>query len=42
LPTRTSCRDAARGNQFEDGLIAELWGIGQPVPEESPNENGMF
>lgn len=22
--------------------IAELWDIGQPVPENSPNENGMF
>lgn len=22
--------------------IAELWDIGQPVPESSPNENGMF
>ena len=26
------------GNQ----RIAELWDIGQPVPENSPNENGMF
>jgi len=28
--------------RFEDGRIAELWDIGQPVPEQSPNENGMF
>jgi predicted SnoaL-like aldol condensation-catalyzing enzyme len=24
------------------GLIAELWDIGQQVPKDSPNENGMF
>jgi predicted SnoaL-like aldol condensation-catalyzing enzyme len=28
--------------RFEDGHIAELWDMGQPVPENSPNENGMF
>ena len=28
--------------RFEDGRIAELWDLGQPVPESSPNENGMF
>jgi hypothetical protein len=22
--------------------IAELWDVAQPVPEHSPNENGMF
>jgi predicted SnoaL-like aldol condensation-catalyzing enzyme len=22
--------------------IAELWDLGQPIPESSPNENGMF
>jgi predicted SnoaL-like aldol condensation-catalyzing enzyme len=28
--------------RFEDGRIVELWDLGQPVPENSPNENGMF
>lgn len=28
--------------RFEDDRIAELWDIGQPVPEHSNNENGMF
>lgn len=28
--------------RFEQGRIAELWDIGQPVPEQSPNEHGMF
>lgn len=28
--------------RFEDGRIVELWDIGQPVPEESPNQYGMF
>jgi predicted SnoaL-like aldol condensation-catalyzing enzyme len=28
--------------RFEDGQIAELWDIGQPVPENLVNENGMF
>ena len=28
--------------RFEDGLIVELWDLGQPVPEESPNQYGMF
>ena len=28
--------------RFEDGRVAELWDIGQPVPPDSPNENGMF
>ena len=28
--------------RFEDDRIAELWDVGQPVPEESPNGNGMF
>ena len=27
---------------FKDDRIVELWDVGQPVPEESPNENGMF
>ncbi|KKI90513.1 polyketide cyclase [Bacillus sp. SA1-12] len=28
--------------RFQDNQIVELWDIGQPIPEESPNENGMF
>ncbi len=28
--------------RFAGGRIAELWDIGQPVPDDSPNENGMF
>ena len=28
--------------RFENGLIAELWDVGQAVPEASVNENGMF
>lgn len=28
--------------RFEDGKIVELWDIGQPVPENLVNENGMF
>ncbi len=28
--------------RFEDGRIVELWDVGQPVPEESPNKYGMF
>jgi predicted SnoaL-like aldol condensation-catalyzing enzyme len=28
--------------RFQDSRIAELWDIGQPVPENSPNGNGMF
>lgn len=28
--------------RFQDGKISELWDVGQPIPEESPNENGMF
>ncbi|HEV8354404.1 MAG TPA: nuclear transport factor 2 family protein [bacterium] len=28
--------------RFQKNLIVELWDIGQPVPEESPNEFGMF
>jgi len=27
---------------FENGKIVELWDLGQPVPESSPNANGMF
>lgn len=28
--------------RFEADRIAELWDVGQPVPEQSPNSNGMF
>jgi len=28
--------------RFEHGRIAELWDLGQPIPEESANDNGMF
>ncbi|QSX77958.1 nuclear transport factor 2 family protein [Agrilutibacter solisilvae] len=28
--------------RFEDGMITELWDVGQAVPEESVNEHGMF
>jgi len=28
--------------KFQGDHIVELWDMGQPVPENSPNENGMF
>ncbi len=28
--------------RFTNDRIVELWDIGQQVPKESPNENGMF
>jgi predicted SnoaL-like aldol condensation-catalyzing enzyme len=28
--------------RFEGDRIVELWDVGQPVPEDSVNENGMF
>ena len=28
--------------RFEGDRIVELWDVGQPVPDESVNENGMF
>jgi predicted SnoaL-like aldol condensation-catalyzing enzyme len=28
--------------RFQENRIAELWDIGQPVPDNSINENGMF
>ena len=28
--------------RFENDKIAELWDLGQPVPLETVNENGMF
>lgn len=27
---------------FKGGRIDELWDIGQPVPQDSPNQHGMF
>lgn len=28
--------------RFEEGRIMELWDVGQGVPEQSPNQYGMF
>jgi hypothetical protein len=28
--------------RFEAGKIVELWDLGQPMPAESPNKDGMF
>lgn len=28
--------------RFQGNIITELWDIVQPVPADSPNENGMF
>ncbi|MEH7345087.1 nuclear transport factor 2 family protein [Bacillus sp. JJ1532] len=28
--------------RFQNDQIVELWDVGQPIPEDSPNENGMF
>lgn len=28
--------------RFYNDLIVELWDVGQPIPEKSPNENGVF
>ena len=28
--------------KFQGDRVIELWDMGQPVPENSPNENGMF
>ena len=28
--------------RFEKGRIAEMWDVGQEIPSDSPNENGMF
>jgi predicted SnoaL-like aldol condensation-catalyzing enzyme len=28
--------------RFENGRIVELWDLGQPIPEKSPNQYGMF
>ncbi len=28
--------------RFEGGKIVEMWDVGQAIPEDSPNVNGMF
>ncbi len=28
--------------RFHNNQIAEVWDVGQPIPENSPNENGVF
>ncbi|MEH7336371.1 nuclear transport factor 2 family protein [Neobacillus drentensis] len=28
--------------RFHTDLIVELWDVGQPIPENSPNKNGVF
>jgi predicted SnoaL-like aldol condensation-catalyzing enzyme len=28
--------------RFQDERIVELWDVGQAIPDNSPNENGMF
>jgi predicted SnoaL-like aldol condensation-catalyzing enzyme len=28
--------------RFEDGRIAELWNVAEPIPEDTPNANGPF
>ncbi len=28
--------------RFDENLIVEMWDVGQPIPEDSPNENGIF
>ena len=28
--------------RFENGCVAELWDLGQPMIKDSPNRNGMF
>jgi hypothetical protein len=31
-----------RRSRFENGRIAELWDVGQEIPQDLPNEFGMF
>ena len=28
--------------RFENDRIAELWDVGQAIPQDSPNEHGVF
>ena len=28
--------------RFHNDVIVELWDVGQPIPENSPNEHGVF
>lgn len=28
--------------RFHNDLIVEFWDVGQPIPKDSPNENGVF
>jgi predicted SnoaL-like aldol condensation-catalyzing enzyme len=28
--------------KFQGDRVIELWDLGQPIPKNSPNENGMF
>lgn len=28
--------------RFHNDLIVEFWDVGQPIPENSPNQNGVF
>lgn len=28
--------------RFYENQIVEMWDIGQAIPEDSPNQNGMF
>ena len=28
--------------RFHKDLIVEFWDVGHPIPENSPNENGVF
>ncbi|RAT97149.1 nuclear transport factor 2 family protein [Brevibacillus sp. Leaf182] len=28
--------------RFHNDQIVEFWDVGQPIPDDSPNENGMF
>ena len=46
--SHVSHKNVARGAavvhifRFEGDRIAELWDVGQEVPADSPNQNGMF
>ena len=28
--------------KFKNSKIIEMWDLGQPIPKDSPNKNGMF